>query len=86
MGVFRDAGTFRSLLRAGMRISRLAELIKDVVGFEGENRYDISKPDGTPRKLLGVERMAGVGWKAEVSLREGVEGVYGWHVDKVDGY
>ena len=65
-GYWSDAGTFESLLRAGMRISRLAELIKDVVGFEGEIRYDTSKPDGTPQKLLD---RGWLGWVVRLRCR-----------------
>jgi GDP-L-fucose synthase len=57
-------------------ISELVELIKEVVGFEGEIRYDTSKPDGTPRKLMDVSRLNGLGWKAKVSLEEGINQAY----------
>jgi len=58
----------------------LARLVAGVVGFEGEIRTDPGKPDGTPRKLLDVGRLAGMGWKARIGLREGVESAYGWFV------
>ena len=78
-----DVGEFVNIgVGEDISIRELAELISGVVGFEGEIRYDTSKPDGTPQKLLDVGRMAGLGWKAKVSLREGVEGVYDWYVDK----
>ena len=78
-----DVGEFVNIgVGEDITIRELAELIGDVVGFEGEIRYDISKPDGTPQKLLYVERMTGLGWKAKVSLRDGIEGVYGWYVDE----
>jgi GDP-L-fucose synthase len=57
-------------------IRELAETIMDVVGFEGEIRFDASKPDGTPRKLLDVSRMSALGWKARIGLREGIEQTY----------
>ncbi len=57
-------------------IRELAETVKDVVGFEGELMFDTSKPDGTPRKLLDVSKINALGWKAEISLREGIQGVY----------
>jgi GDP-L-fucose synthase len=47
-----------------------------VVGFKGRLTFDASKPDGTPRKLLDVSRMKGLGWQAGISLREGLEVVY----------
>jgi GDP-L-fucose synthase len=57
-------------------ICELAELVRDVVGFRGAIRFDVSKPDGTPRKLLDVSRLTALGWKARVPLRQGVEDMY----------
>jgi len=59
-------------------IQELAELIRDVVGFEGKIVNDTSKPDGTPRKLLDVSRLGKLGWEAKISLREGLEMTYQW--------
>ncbi len=53
-------------------IAELAELIKEITGFAGTIEYDTSKPEGTPRKLLDVSRMQGLGWNPSVSLREGL--------------
>jgi len=61
-------------------IAELASLVRDAVGYEGEISYDTSRPDGTPRKLLDVSRLAELGWKAKVPLREGVERTYRWFV------
>jgi GDP-L-fucose synthase len=57
-------------------IKELAELIKDIVGYEGELQFNTSKPDGTPRKLLDVSRIQNRGWKAKTGLRDGIERVY----------
>jgi GDP-L-fucose synthase len=57
-------------------IKELAGLIKEIVGFEGEIVFDTDKPDGTLQKLLDVSRMAELGWKAKMSLREGIEMTY----------
>ena len=57
-------------------IRELAETVRDVVGFEGELVFDSSKPDGTPRKLLDVSRLAGIGWRARVPLSEGIALAY----------
>jgi len=65
-------------------IRELAELIRGVVGFRGELTFDTSKPDGTPRKLLDVSRLSGLGWKAKVSLRQGIEETYAWFLKNVD--
>jgi len=59
-----------------IKLKDLALLIKDIVGFEGEIKYDLSKPDGTPRKLLDVSRMKSLGWKPRISLEEGIKRVY----------
>ena len=61
-------------------ISELSELIKQIVEFNGEIRYDNSKPDGTPRKLLDVSRLDSLGWRSRISLREGIEKTYKWYV------
>ena len=59
-------------------IAELAELICDVVGFRGKLIWDTTKPDGTPRKLLDVSKLAGLGWRATISLREGIARTYDW--------
>ncbi|MBA2710870.1 MAG: GDP-L-fucose synthase [Tatlockia sp.] len=63
---------------AGVDISirELAEIIMDVVGFKGDIVFDTTKPDGTPRKLLNVERMKHLGWQAKINLREGIAKTY----------
>jgi len=53
-------------------IRELAELIADIVGFKGQLVFDLSKPDGTPRKLLDTSRLAALGWAPQTSLREGL--------------
>ncbi len=64
-------------------ISELVELIKEVVGFEGEIRYDASKPDGTPRKLMDVSRLNGLGWEAKISLKDGIKETYEWYQGQI---
>ncbi len=61
-------------------IAELARLVCEVVGFSGELQFDTSKPDGTPRKLLDVSRMASLGWKAKTGLREGIRRSYEWYL------
>jgi len=65
-----------------IKLKDLALLIKNIVGFEGEIKYDLSKPDGTPRKLLDVSRMKSLGWKPKISLEEGIKGTYEWYSRK----
>ncbi len=57
-------------------IRELAELIKQIAGYEGAIRYDTSKPDGTPRKLLDVSLVSSLGWRATTPLREGIVATY----------
>jgi len=59
-----------------MTIAEFAQLVAEVVGFRGEIVYDRSKPDGTPRKLVDVSRLSALGWKARVSLRQGLGQAY----------
>ena len=61
-------------------IRELAELIARVVGFEGRLTFDSSKPDGAPRKLLDVGRLASLGWRPRTSLTDGVQSTYDWFV------
>jgi GDP-L-fucose synthase len=59
-----------------LTIAELAEMVMDAVGFRGRIVYDTSKPDGTPRKLLDVSRLAALGWRARTPLREGIARAY----------
>jgi GDP-L-fucose synthase len=65
-------------------IRELAETIAEVVGWEGELRFDPTMPDGTPRKLLDVGRLAELGWTASTGLRDGIEATYRWFLDHHD--
>ena len=62
-------------------IGELAEVIKEVIGYEGKIVNDLSKPDGTPRKLLDVSRLEATGWKYKVELKEGIEKTYKWYLE-----
>ena len=59
-------------------IAELAETIKKVVGFDGALRFDASKPDGTPRKLLDVTKINNLGWRHKIGLEEGLASTYRW--------
>ncbi|MFD3456519.1 GDP-L-fucose synthase family protein [Streptomyces sp. NPDC058691] len=63
---------------ADLTIRELAETVREVVGYEGAIAWDTGKPDGTPRKLLDVSRLAGLGWKPEIALRDGIAATYAW--------
>ncbi|ARP44340.1 GDP-L-fucose synthase 1 [Geobacillus thermodenitrificans] len=64
-------------------IKELAEKIKNVVGYQGEIKFDTTKPDGTPRKLVDVSKINALGWKASISLDEGLQKVYQWFLENV---
>ncbi|RRT83352.1 hypothetical protein B296_00005363 [Ensete ventricosum] len=67
-------------------IKKLAEMVKEVVGFEGELVWDSTKPDGTPRKLMDSSKLAGMGWEAKIPLRQGLADTYKWYVDNVTNH
>lgn len=73
---YNEAGLVNIGVGEDISIYNLALLIKEIVGFEGEIVLDSSKPDGTPRKLMDVSKINGIGWQAKISLREGIERVY----------
>ena len=61
-------------------ILSLAELIAEIVGYNGEFVFDTTKPDGTPRKLMDVSRLNTLGWKATIDLRQGIQSTYQWYI------
>lgn len=65
-------------------IKDLAELIKDIVGYEGKIVWDSSKPDGTPRKLLDVSRLKKAGWTYKIELKDGIEKAYKWYLESYE--
>lgn len=66
-------------------IAELAELLAGVTGFRGRIVYDRTKPDGTPRKLMDVGRLAAMGWRARTGLMQGLAETYRWFLDHADG-
>ena len=64
-----------------LTIRDLAELVRTVVGYEGEVEWDASKPDGTPRKLMDVSRLRGLGWAPAVGLEDGLRRTYRWYLE-----
>ena len=63
-------------------IGSLAELIADIVGYEGEVLRDPAKPDGTPRKRLDTTRLEALGWRSTIELRSGIQDTYRWYLDR----
>jgi len=64
-------------------IAELARLIKDAVGFTGDLQFDPSKPDGTLRKVLDVARLNSLGWRAKISLPDGIRSTYEWYLKNI---
>ena len=79
--------TKESLINVGsseeISIKNLAELIQDVVGYEGRLGFDNSKPDGNPRKLLDSSKILQLGWKPEIKLSDGLQSTYTWFVENI---
>ncbi|MEO0340464.1 MAG: NAD-dependent epimerase/dehydratase family protein, partial [Bacteroidota bacterium] len=73
---FSEAGFVNVGVGEDIAIKDLALLIKGIVGYEGEIVHDLSKPDGTPRKLMNVDKLTSLGWKAKTGLEEGIRSVY----------
>jgi len=65
-------------------IKELAETIQEVTGHQGEIIWDAEKPDGTPRKLMDVSRMATLGWEYSIELKEGIEKTYSWFLENIE--
>ena len=67
-----------------LEIRELANLIAQVTGYYGEIRWDTSKPDGTPRKLLDVSRINKLGWRSEITLEQGIASTYEWYLQALE--
>ncbi|WP_205508588.1 GDP-L-fucose synthase [Longitalea arenae] len=76
MQEFNEPGFVNIGTGEDIMIRDLALLVKDIVGYNGNIEHDLSKPDGTPRKLMDVQKLHKLGWKARIDLREGIEKVY----------
>ena len=64
-------------------IEDLSMLIKKITNFNGEIEFDVSKPDGNPRKLLDSEKINSLGWNSKISLEEGIESTYSWYINNL---
>jgi GDP-L-fucose synthase len=73
---YNEAGLVNVGIGEDVTILELAQLIRSIVGYEGEIKLNTSKPDGTPRKLMDVQKLNNLGWKASISLQEGIAKVY----------
>lgn len=73
---YNEAGWVNIGTGTDVSIKNLAEMVAEVVGFKGEIKWDKSKPDGTPRKLLDVSKMRNIGWSSSIELFDGINSVY----------
>ncbi len=64
-----------------LTIREISEMVSEVVGYEGEVRWDTSKPDGTPQKVLDVSRIRALGWEPEIDLESGLRDTYAWYLE-----
>jgi GDP-L-fucose synthase len=76
IGEFMNVGTGKDI-----SIAELAQMIRRIVGYEGEVGFDPTKPDGTPRKLLDVSRIFELGWRPGIALQEGIARTYQWYLE-----
>lgn len=76
METHNDSGLVNIGVGEDISILDLAKMVKKIVGFEGEILTDTTKPDGTPRKLMDVSKLTNLGWKAKISLEDGIKKVY----------
>jgi GDP-L-fucose synthase len=83
MNNYNEPGLVNIGVGKDISIKDLALLVKKIVGYEGELKFDISKPDGTPRKLMDVSKLHSFGWKHKIDLEEGIRSVYGEVKDKL---
>lgn len=74
---YKDVGEFINIGTGNeVTIEELAKLIKRIIGYEGDIRHDVTKPDGSPRKLLDISRLRSLGWNATMGLEEGIRKTY----------
>jgi len=83
---YKDIGEFINI-GAGedIKIKDLALMVKSIIDYDGEIKHDLTKPDGTPKKLLDVSRMKALGWAPKISLEEGIRKTYAWYLSQVNG-
>lgn len=78
---YSEIGEFVNITKGDdIQLKELIEMVKEIVGFEGEIVYDKTKPNGTPRKLMDATRIKSLGWSPSISLRDGVENIYRYYI------
>ena len=76
MQTYNEPGLVNIGVGTDLSIKDLALLIRNIVGYQGEIKHDLSKPDGTPRKLMDVTKLSTAGWQAKIGLEAGIRKVY----------
>lgn len=84
MKQYNESGFVNIGIGDDISIRELAELVKKVIGFEGRIDYDLSKPDGTPRKLMNVDKLHSIGWQHSIELEDGIRSVYAAYLNKTE--
>jgi GDP-L-fucose synthase len=83
MKVYSDEGPINVGSGEDLSIKALAEIVCEVVGYRGELVHDLTKPDGTPRKLMSADRLRAMNWRPSVPLRQGIGATYAWFLEHV---
>jgi GDP-L-fucose synthase len=84
MKEYNEAGHINVGCGNDLTIKELAHTVKKIVGYEGDIMWNTSYPDGTPQKLLNVEKLNALGWKATTSLEDGLKKTYEWYTENLD--
>jgi GDP-L-fucose synthase len=83
---YRDIGELVNIgSGTDIMIKDLAQMVKEIIHFNGEILWDSSKPDGTPKKLLDISKLLKLGWKPQVTLKDGIGRVYEWYKASLKG-
>ena len=83
MNSYDEGGLINAGSSQEISIRELTEMLVDVIGYEGKITWDTSKPDGTPRKIMDNRNLHALGWEPKVSIRDGMEKMYGWFLENV---
>lgn len=84
MNTYKENGFVNIGVGKDISIKELAEKVKDTVGYQGDIIFNTSKPDGTPRKLVDVQKLNSIGWEATTSLNQGLKQAYNWFLTNID--
>ena len=83
MNSYDEGGLINAGSSQEISIRELTEMLVGVIGYEGKITWDTSKPDGTPRKIMDNKNLHALGWEPKVSIRDGMEKMYGWFLENV---